>query len=51
MYNPAVWAIGVGLIVYGLMLYAGQGPAMGWIVAGILALAAGMATEKMHKGK
>lgn len=51
MYNPAVWAIGAGLIVYGLMLYAGQSSAMGWIVAGVLALIAGMAAEKMHKGK
>jgi hypothetical protein len=51
MYNPAVWAIGVGLIVYGLVYYANYGPAMGWIVAGILALIAGFAAEKMHKGK
>lgn len=51
MYNPAVWAIGIGLIVYGLMLYAGQAPAMGWIISGIAALIAGFAVESMHKGK
>lgn len=49
MYNPAVWAVGVGLIVYGLALYAGQSSWMGWIIAGILALIAGFAVEKMHK--
>jgi len=51
MYNPAVWAIGIGLIVYGLMLYMGQSSAIGWIIAGVLALIVGMAAEKMKKGK
>jgi len=50
MAEGAVWSVGVGFIVLGLLnwVYA-TGGALNWIIAGVVALLVGMYGPKMMK--
>ena len=51
MVNSAVMAIGFGLLGYGIFTTIGVASSTAWILAGIIAMAIGEATEMMHKRK
>jgi hypothetical protein len=51
MTNSAVAAVGFGLASYGVLVTIGVTSATAWVLAGIIAIVVGEATEKMRKRK
>lgn len=47
MAKSTVLAVGAAFIVNGALAYAGQDAALGWIVAGVVAIVVGWATMNM----